>query len=120
MSNKNKLKVGMTLFLKAIGNASVYVKETIECRVVSVGRKFFTIDRSPYLCGSRFFIETNNDDGGKYSSNYIAYFSREEIENEKKHNKLYSEIKDKYFSTYSNCDKVSLDKLIKIQEILNS
>jgi hypothetical protein len=74
-----KIEVGMTVYLKPIGNAARRGTAIIETTVTKVGRKYFEVEQS---WTGRFFIETMYQDGRGYISDYHAYLSVKEIEDD--------------------------------------
>lgn len=108
-----KVEVGQKIYIKPINNASRYGKEIIEETVTKVGRKYFQVSKS-WL--GRFFIDTMNQDNGDYMSNYLAYGTLEEIEQEKEESTLYGLIEGSFRSRR----KYPIETLRKIWELLNS
>jgi hypothetical protein len=89
-----KLEVGQTVWVRKTGNAVYHLrwKETapddyiVEAQVVTVGRKWFTIDKQ--FSSERFSLETGGNDGHGYASSYYVYLTKQEILNEFEKNKL--------------------------------
>jgi hypothetical protein len=108
------MEVGQKIFLKPIGNAARGDSEIKECVITKIGRKYFEVDPKYY---GRFNIESMSQDSGRYISNYQAYLSITEIEEEREAQAIYGSLRN-IFSAYTN--RIPLDKLRGIKEILDN
>jgi hypothetical protein len=108
------LTVGQIVIVKSNGN---YNKEYgLKTAVISkVGKKYFELEGNEWW-SCRFFIETLVHDGKGYSSCHKVYLSQQDIDDEEEQRKLSIEI-GKNFNYGS---RISLNKLRKIKEILDS
>lgn len=112
-----KLKVGMTVYLKAVGNNARRNKEVhiVEETVVKVGRKYFQVGdgHRPW----KFLIEDLTQETGGYVADWELYFSRQDILDEEEARKLCSSIQTAFIG-YGK-PKQSLDQLRRIKAILD-
>jgi hypothetical protein len=108
---------------KIIKNMIVYLeplaewdeKGIIEAIVTKVGRKYFTVQLK-----SQWELEFRLDDlkeKTKYSSNYKAYFSKQEILDQYEKEELIIFIR-RYFGQYRTLP-ITLEKLRQIKEIID-
>lgn len=114
-NQQTSLSVGQTVWYKSLSDRSrddVSLKET---KITNVGKKYFEIEER-YL--GRFFKDTLKNDGGKYSSRYRIYLSKEQYENEVEANQICEELRD-IFSSYSG-KNIELSKLRAILSIVRS
>lgn len=108
---KNKLLVGEKIWLKPTSSRNS--QQIIECTISNVAKKYFYID----YCKLRFFIEGLKHDAGKYSSAYIVYLSKQELEDEIEIKTLNSKLSP-YFPLYGK-SILTLETLRKIDAIIN-
>ncbi len=109
------MKPGDKVYVKKVGNAArgcepenLITEETIE----SVGRKYF------YLIGyyrNKFSI-TEKRDISEYSSEFVVYESKKEIDDEEEYNYKLKSIRDK-IGNYGKCD-LDLDKIRVIHDLI--
>ncbi|MGN4822169.1 beta barrel domain-containing protein [Bacillus cereus group sp. MYBK139-2] len=118
--------VGQKVYLEPCGNQARYgVKGIREYEVKKVGRKYFFVgvigdDRD--FSWIKFYIEDLRQ-VTDYSPNWTLYFSRQEILDRQEYIALMSEISSlfRYGSSYHNrADKITLEQLRKIKDVLNS
>lgn len=107
------MEIGQKVYLRPQNNAARRSTEIKEATITKVGRKYFEVEPKWY---GRFEIETMYQDGGDYTPNYQAYFSLEEIEEEKELNKLHREV-GKFFTGYGKPD-ISPSQIRAIADIL--
>ncbi|MDF2881298.1 MAG: hypothetical protein K0R54_1855 [Clostridiaceae bacterium] len=108
----HRIKEGMTL-----ENVGEWL---LECKVISVGKKFITVEYGTYKNLNMKFVVAN-DYREHYTvgcSNYKLFSKRQNALDEKESIALYDELRKNYFSDYIN--KLSLDKLKRIKDILES
>lgn len=108
------MKIGQTIYLKPIGNAKRHSKDIKEAKISKIGRKYFNVEPSYY---GRFFIDSMYQDCGEYISDYKAYLSKQEIEEEEEANLLYLKIK-KQFESYGN--PFTLNQLKKLDDFIKT
>lgn len=108
-----KIVKGQKLWLVRPGRGGTTIKEVV---VVSVGRKYITIDED-WIRGVRFHLDTLRI-VSEYACYDRLYVDIQEYHDEVEHSKLTDEIR-KYFSGYGK-SKLSLDSLRKISEIIKS
>ncbi len=116
-----KLRIGQIIYLKPVNNELRRNKEVRAVEIVKIGRKWFTV-KEPNTDGSswqwkrdRFDINTLNHDGGGYVNSWDGYLTLQDIEKEKEHSRLSSEL-SKFFSRW-NRSSLSLEKLQKMYKI---
>ena len=105
------MEIGQTVYLRPIGNAARGSSKIEEVVITKVGRKYFETEGH-----GRFEIETMRQDGRGYVSNYQAYLSLEDIEQEKEQNRLVDEI-CKVFRGYGR-PEVTFEQARAIADIL--
>ena len=80
-----KPQVGDTVYLKPINNQARRSNEVLEREVKRVGRKYFYVAESkgPFHMEIKIDIATMKEDQGGYLGDWKAYYSLQEIEDEK-------------------------------------
>ena len=106
--------IGQALYLRPIGNEARYNREIRTCTVSAVGRKYFQVQELPRI---RFHIDGLRHDGGQYISNWQAYESMQEIDDEKECSALRDTVSDA--CGYTRISRLSLGQLRKIAEIVS-
>ena len=125
--NIKDIKIGQTVYIKLIGNASRNKDENAlieEWEITYVGKKLIKAKHKGWDNGFEETFEKRNN-GNKeqfvqktnYCVNYVLYFDKQEILDEFERNNLFQEICN-YFRGYDN--KLSLEKLRKISEIIKN
>ena len=107
------MRVGQTVYLRPTGNAVRRSSEIKEAVITKVGRKYFEVEPSHF---GRFEIESMQQDGKGYVSDYQAYLSLEAIQVEKEHNRLLDEV-TKVFRGYGR-PIATFDQIKAIAKIL--
>ncbi len=112
---KRKPVVGESFYMVGIARYNNWTGDVV---VTRVGRKYFYIDFS--YGEARFFIDTYKEDRGGYSATVRLYESKAVYDVEVNMGLLIEDIV-KYFR-YSNMNnnKLSIEQLTKISEIINA
>ena len=112
-----KPQVGDTVYLKPINNQMRRSSEIMEREVKRVGRKYFYVAESkgPFHMEIKINIETMQEDQGGYSGDWQAYYSLQEIEDEKEQHHLSCVLRD-LFGGWSR-NGLTLDQLRRIKAI---
>ena len=100
-----KLEVGQKVFLKSVGNAARYGEKIREEVISKIGRKYFWVGKEGET-NERFMTKFNVEDLRQvtdYSADWVVYFSKQEILDEKESNELTREIRSK-FDTWGKID----------------
>ncbi|MFQ3543547.1 hypothetical protein Q7A53_05630 [Halobacillus rhizosphaerae] len=116
MTNKERLKVGMKLYLQPTGNMARRTKEVKEVTVSKVGRKYFEVEE---LWRDKFAIDDLRD-VTEYSNDWQGYFSLQELEDDEEYEELLSDLRI-YFGSIGrnrNSTNLSLDQLRQIKEMI--
>jgi hypothetical protein len=120
MSNKDKLSIGLKVYLKPVNNAARYGNNEIKELVIKkIGKKYFFVggeNQDNERFWTKFDIEELRE-VSNYSPDWKLYFSKQEILDEQESDKLTSEIRNK-FGSYGRLD-LTLDQLRRIKEIIN-
>lgn len=103
------LYVGQTLWLQS----HVSYQKSCETKIIKIGRQYAYLDN-----GDRIFIDTLERDGGKYSSNYTLWESKQEYDKCKEKDKLWDAIQRKIRDQYRVPKELSIEKIEQIYEIL--
>ncbi|PGO29190.1 hypothetical protein CN984_12145 [Bacillus cereus] len=119
--------VGQKVYLEPCNNQSRRSKEIRESEVKKVGRKYFFVgnvgeEHNQEYLWIKFYIKDLRQ-VTDYSPSWMLYFSRQEILDRQEYITLMSEISDlfRYGSSYHNrADKITLEQLRKIKDVLNS
>lgn len=110
---KEKLKVGMNVWIKTTGNKARYGTEVYEAKVTKVGNKYF------YLSGlecDKFDFEFGVEKTD-YCKNYKVYLTKQEISDEEEFYKLRNKIRKAFGSlTYK---EFTLEQLRDINKIVD-
>lgn len=114
-----KPQVGETVYLKPINNQARRASEVMACEVRRVGRKYFYVNKlagakPPFYTEIKIDIETMQEDRGAYLGDRKAYFSLQEIEDEKEVDVLWQRMRERFFKW--SCD-LTLDQLRRIKAI---
>ncbi|MGH0831208.1 hypothetical protein ACQVTX_23320 [Bacillus pretiosus] len=120
-----KPKVGQKVYLEACGNqARWYGREVRKWEVKKVGRKYFFVgsprdDREIFWL--KFYIEDLRQ-ATDLSTEWILFFSEQEVLDKNEYNTIISELSDlfRHANFYSHRNKVSIEQLRKIKDVLNS
>lgn len=119
------LKVGQEVIvaIEPTSNASIRVDMSIDNIenwtykgiIEKVGRKYVTVKISPhwseqFIIGNKFIQKTES------WKEYRMFLTLEEIYNERKQKELFKDLRSFFYS--NNEDKISLDKLEKIMELV--
>jgi len=108
------MEIGKKIFIETTGNAARNVgSRIIETKITKVGRKYFEVEE---LNGVRFFIDTMEQDTN-YSRSYIAYNTRQEIEDKNELNELKDKLR-KCFDIWGNTN-LTLDQYRRISNIVD-
>jgi hypothetical protein len=111
------MKVGQKIYLRPFGNKARYSNTIEEATITKIGRKYFEAGGS-YGSYGRFYIDNLMHDNGQYVSNYKAYLSIEEIEQERESKGIWEKLRQFYFN--SSKPQFSLTTLRKIDELIQS
>lgn len=105
-----KLQIGQDIYLKPIGNAARRTSEIKEGKITKIGKKYFEVD----AYSGRFFIDDLYHDAGEYTSNYRAYFTKQEILDEMEAEKLFAKISThfRYRNPFTIDQLKAIDKII--------
>jgi hypothetical protein len=121
MSNKDKLSVGLKVYLKPVNNAARYGdKELREQVIKKIGKKYFfvgTEESNNERFWHKFDIEELNE-VTNYSADWQFYFTKQDYLDDIEFNNLSNEIRGK-FGSYGRLDDLTLDQLRRIKEIIN-
>jgi hypothetical protein len=109
----DKIKIGLKIYLKPIGNMLRCRKEIKECTISKIGRKYFEVEEIPNI---KFQIE-NLRQVTNYTPDWKVYFSKQEILDEQEYDELFTELR-KIFSERNKTD-LTLEQLRKIKEIVS-
>lgn len=107
------MKKGQKVFVKTTGNAARNGTKIFEAEVVSVGRKYFTLEAEGRWLGRTKFSLESMIDVSEYTADYKVYLSMKELEEEP-----LKPIKEKEI-TLSLRGK-SYEELIRIEEFINA
>ena len=108
---------GETLYSLNVGNAARHREQKLTpVTVTKVGRKYFTCAKEGWNHGTIYHIDTWYEKT-ECSASSCLYESVDEYNNGIEKNKLYDEVKG-YFSGYGRNNKISLEQLRKIIEIV--
>jgi hypothetical protein len=118
------LQIGQKVYVKKIGNAARYldqknapIEEYVEEATVSkIGRKWFELEGHGRIAGHRFDIESGQNDGRGYISDYAVYQSWQEIRDEQERYQLRVYMRKTF--DYPSQIHLSLTKLRAIKEII--
>jgi hypothetical protein len=120
MSNKDKLSIGLKVYLKPVNNAARYGdKELRELIIKKIGKKYFFVggeNQNNERFWTKFDIEELRE-VSNYSPDWELYFSKQEILDEQESNDISRDIRLK-FGGYGKLD-LTLDQLRRIKEIIN-
>lgn len=111
---KDDLKVGQTVYLRAMGNNTRYYKEQKKAVITKIGRTKFYADMTNGILDFDFQIDTGVHYEG--NSGWKAYLSQKEIEEEDEAEMLYKKISPQ-FRFFAN--HFSLKQLQAIDSIIN-
>jgi len=79
---KNKLQIGQVVYGKPQSNAARYSSEICEFTVASLGNKYFTLkNKDGFSHRLKFSYETMQE-VSEYSSNYLIYLDRKQLDDE--------------------------------------
>lgn len=113
----DKLEVGQSVYLKAVGNNArwrdgLHISEDV---ITKVGRKYFEVGdgRKPL----KFHIDDLTQETGGYIADWKLYFSKQDILDEEEFEKLKCDIRMK-FDSYGKLN-MSLDQLRRIKTIID-
>jgi len=113
---KEDLKIGQVLYLKPINNASRRgdgeIKETY---ITKIGKKYIIV-HGHY---GRYFIDSLLQDAGQYSSNYQAYTTRQQIEEEREMQTLRDKLRKYFDGVWGESRKLTLQQLRKVDNIIS-
>ena len=117
-----ELKVNQIVFLKPVGNNARRIKDNIinhieEWKIRIIGRKYITVSRDDSLSYTIKFDKEDRKQFTNYGSDWELFFSIQDIKDNIETDRL-SWIVKNFFSGYGNI-KLSLEKLRKIQDIIN-
>ena len=108
---QTKIKVGQKVYLRSSG-LSWNKFGIAEATVTKVGKKYFETDHNGR---DRVVIETLDQDGRGYSSQYKVYLTRQEIEDEDETNKLRGILRKVFDYPQS---EITLDQLRRVHAIV--
>lgn len=120
-----KPKVGQKVYLEASGNqARWHGREVRKWEVKKVGRKYFFVgsprdDREIFWL--KFYIEDLRQ-ATDLSTDWVLFFSEQEVFDKNEYNTIISELSElfRHSNFYSHRNKVSIEQLRKIKDVLNS
>jgi hypothetical protein len=116
MSDARKPQVGDRLVIKPIGNNARNGERLSHATVVNVRRKLFAVQFDGWRDTADFYIDSMRDNAGQYTASWRAYFSEQEIADERRASEL-----SKHLSEMFKYGRVcyTLDQLERITAITN-
>ena len=111
---KDKLKVGMNVWIETTGNLARYGSEIFETEVVKIGNKYFYLD---FDKEKKFNFKTGQEKS-EYCKNYQVYFTKQEILDEREYYRINQRLR-RIFDIWSQ-HKLTLQQLKNIEKIVDS
>jgi hypothetical protein len=118
MNKKRKPELGETLYSLNIAYlTNQKERKLVPVKVTKVGNKYFYCREDGSL-SVKYNINTWADESD-FAQTTVLYENSKEWEDEKESNRIKSKLYH-IFGTYGNCEKISLESLKKIEEIIDS
>lgn len=113
--DKEKLKVGQTLYSLNVGNAARRVEQVLTpVTVTKVGRKYFTCTKEGRRIGTQYKL-SDWSENTEYSSDSCLYENPQEFEDEKERRGIGTSLSELF--RYGAWSALSLDQLRRIKGI---